>query len=137
MPLSGKVARVIGGTRGIGRGIVEVLAAESAHVVFLGRDSQAGTAVEASVTLSGGIGSTRFAMKWGAATMSRPTAVSRTGLQGPSSQDAVLGRGESPQSWRLALESERPIAHIAADLGINSEVLRKRVRQAEADAGLR
>ena len=38
---------------------------------------------------------------------------------------------------RLALEGERPIAHIAADLGINSEVLRKRVRQAEADAGLR
>lgn len=38
---------------------------------------------------------------------------------------------------RLALESDRPIAHIAADLGINSEVLRKRVRQAEADAGVR
>ena len=38
---------------------------------------------------------------------------------------------------RLALESERPIAHIAADLGINSGVLRKRVRQAEADQGLR
>ena len=38
---------------------------------------------------------------------------------------------------RLALESERPIAHIARDLGINSEVLRKRVRQAEADQGLR
>src|SRR6266567_616901 len=38
---------------------------------------------------------------------------------------------------RLALEGDRPIAHIAADLGINSEVLRKRVRQAEADQGLR
>ena len=38
---------------------------------------------------------------------------------------------------RLALESDRPIAHIAADLSINSELLRKRVRQAEADQGLR
>jgi transposase-like protein len=38
---------------------------------------------------------------------------------------------------RLALESGRPVAHIAADLGINSETLRKRVRQAEADAGAR
>jgi transposase len=38
---------------------------------------------------------------------------------------------------RLALESERPIAHIAADLGISSEVLRRRVRRAEADQGLR
>lgn len=38
---------------------------------------------------------------------------------------------------RLALESGRPISHVAADLGVNSEVLRKRVRQAEADAGVR
>ena len=38
---------------------------------------------------------------------------------------------------RLALESERPIAHIAAELGLPSETLRKRVRQAEADQGLR
>src|SRR5437867_3780545 len=38
---------------------------------------------------------------------------------------------------RLALESGRPIAHVAADLGIHSETLRKRVRQAEADQGLR
>jgi transposase len=38
---------------------------------------------------------------------------------------------------RLALESGRPIARVAADLGVNSEVLRKRVRQAEADAGVR
>jgi transposase len=38
---------------------------------------------------------------------------------------------------RLALESGRPIAHVAKDLGINSEVLRKRVRQAQADNGSR
>ncbi len=38
---------------------------------------------------------------------------------------------------RLALESERPIAHVAADLGMHPETLRKRVRQAEADSGKR
>jgi transposase len=38
---------------------------------------------------------------------------------------------------RLALESGRPIAHVAADLGIHPETLRKRVRQAEADSGSR
>jgi len=38
---------------------------------------------------------------------------------------------------RIALESDRPIAHIAADLGIGSATLRKRVRQAEADSGAR
>lgn len=38
---------------------------------------------------------------------------------------------------RLALESERPVAHVAADLGIHRETLRKAVRQAEADSGKR
>lgn len=36
---------------------------------------------------------------------------------------------------RLVFESGRPIAHVAADLGIHPEALRKRVRQAEADGG--
>lgn len=38
---------------------------------------------------------------------------------------------------RLALESGRPITQVAADLGMHPETLRKRVRQAEADGGLR
>jgi transposase len=38
---------------------------------------------------------------------------------------------------RLVFESGRPIAHVAKDLGISFEVLRKRVRQAEADSGTR
>jgi len=37
----------------------------------------------------------------------------------------------------LALESGRPIAHVARDIGLPPETLRKRVRQAEADQGLR
>ncbi len=46
--------------------------------------------------------------------------------------DELIERGV-----RLALESGRPIAHIAADLGMHPETLRKKVRQAEADSGLR
>ncbi|MGH2851549.1 MAG: transposase [Solirubrobacteraceae bacterium] len=38
---------------------------------------------------------------------------------------------------RLALESQRPIAQVAADLGVHPEALRKRVRQAQADGGQR
>lgn len=38
---------------------------------------------------------------------------------------------------RLALESGRPVAHVAADLGVGAETLRKAVRQAEADRGQR
>jgi transposase len=37
---------------------------------------------------------------------------------------------------RLAIESGRPIAHVARDIGVPAEMLRKKVRQAEADQGL-
>src|SRR5476651_291063 len=38
---------------------------------------------------------------------------------------------------RLVFESGRPIAHVAKDLGIESETLRKHVRRTEADEGRR
>jgi transposase len=38
---------------------------------------------------------------------------------------------------RLVFESGRPVAHVAADLGLGPETLRKRVRQAEVDTGRR
>ncbi len=46
--------------------------------------------------------------------------------------EELLNRGA-----RLVFESGRPITHVAQDLGVNSEILRKWVRQAEADAGKR
>jgi transposase-like protein len=38
---------------------------------------------------------------------------------------------------RVAMESDRPIAHIAVDLGMHPETLRKKVRQHEAESGKR
>src|SRR5205823_14460408 len=38
---------------------------------------------------------------------------------------------------RLARESERPLAHVARDLGVHPEALRNWVRQDEADRGER
>jgi len=38
---------------------------------------------------------------------------------------------------RVVLESGRPIAHVARDLGVPAETLRRHVRQVEADEGLR
>lgn len=38
------------------------------------------------------------------------------------------------RATRLALESGRPVAHVAQDLGVHKEALRTWVRQAKADA---
>jgi transposase len=46
--------------------------------------------------------------------------------------DELIERGV-----RLALESGRPVAHVAADLGMHPETLREKVRQAQADSGER
>lgn len=63
-----------------------------------------------------------------------------------SSGEETLQRMSRPRKYpeeliergiRLVFESGRPIAHVAKDLGLPAETLRKRVRQAEADQGLR
>jgi transposase len=46
--------------------------------------------------------------------------------------EELLDRGT-----RLVFESGRPIAHVARDLGVDSETLRKQVRRTEADEGRR
>jgi transposase len=46
--------------------------------------------------------------------------------------DELIQRGA-----RLAVESGRPVRHVADDLGIHHETLRRRVRQAEVGRGLR
>jgi transposase-like protein len=77
--------------------------------------------------------------------------MSQAGFHGDSeTRISVLGRGtpfdgtteEYPDELmergvRLVFESGRPVAQVARDLGVGHEVLRKRVRRAEADAGNR
>src|SRR5436309_2317951 len=46
--------------------------------------------------------------------------------------DELMDRGV-----RLVIESGRPVAAIARDLGVGHEALRKRVRRLEADSGAR
>jgi transposase len=46
--------------------------------------------------------------------------------------EELLDRGT-----RLVFEAGRPIAHVARDLGVDSETLRKHVRRTEADEGRR
>lgn len=64
---------------------------------------------------------------------------------------SVLGEGDAPatagprkyseelreRAVRFYFESDRPIVHVARDLGVHREALRQWVRQAEADSGQR
>jgi len=54
MRLKGKVALVTGGTRGIGQGVVEMLAREGAAVAFTGRSKDKGREVQDAVRDEGG-----------------------------------------------------------------------------------
>src|SRR5712691_12217922 len=73
------------------------------------------------------------------------------GFLGAPEPGAVLAEGDAPamarprkyseelreRAVRFYFESDRPIAHVARDLGIHKEALRQWVRQAEADQGRR
>jgi NAD(P)-dependent dehydrogenase (short-subunit alcohol dehydrogenase family) len=54
LDLSGRRALVTGGSRGIGRGIVEALVAEGAEILFCGRDAGTGDALAESLRRAGG-----------------------------------------------------------------------------------
>jgi len=102
--LTGKRFAVTGGTRGIGRAVVEGLIAEGAQVAFCARTSEevaqaqqelgsaaSGTAVDVGATAT-------------LATWVNSTAEAFGGLDGVVANVSALGIPESPENWRTTFE---------------------------------
>jgi transposase len=67
----------------------------------------------------------------------RPRLSQRTSAHSAKRRDRTLAVKLFDRGARVVIESGRPIAHVARDLGVPPESLRRHVRQVEAGEGLR
>ncbi|MGV9798092.1 SDR family NAD(P)-dependent oxidoreductase [Mycobacterium sp. NPDC003449] len=105
--LTGKRFAVTGGTRGIGRAIVEGLLAEGAAVAFCARNADAVTDAQTELTAGGAtaigsavdVGDSAAVARWVAT-----AADTLGGLDGVVANVSALAIAESAESWRASFE---------------------------------
>jgi 3-oxoacyl-[acyl-carrier protein] reductase len=105
--LSGKRFAVTGGTRGIGRAVVEGLLAEGAAVAFCARTTEAVAETQKALTAGGAIAIGTAVDVGDAAAITRwvnGTAVALGGLDGVVANVSALAIPETPENWRASFE---------------------------------
>jgi 3-oxoacyl-[acyl-carrier protein] reductase len=97
--LTGKRFLVTGGTRGIGRAVVEGLLAEGASVAYCARTVDDDTAVPSAVGTAVDVGDTAAVAAWVAG-----TAESLGGIDGLVANVSALAIPDTPENWRSSFE---------------------------------
>lgn len=97
--LTGKRFLVTGGTRGIGRAVVDGLLAEGATVAYCARTVEAGSGAEAAIGTAVDVGDAAALKAW-----VDDSAAALGGVDGVVANVSALAIADSPENWRTSFD---------------------------------